>query len=209
MLVTDLTEFTKSRCKVYIDYEFAFVLYKGEIRKLKIAKNKELDDDIYNSIIGKILPERAQKRACALLADHCYTEKQLTDKLADGGYPQCVIESTLKKCKDCHYVDDGLYALRFIEQMSDIRSRHRITDDLRRKGIDKDIIEKSFLDAEDEGYRQNELIMAVELLKRKKYDPEHSDWKERQRLSGFLYRKGYTADTVRKALSLDITPDSV
>ena len=85
----------------------------------------------------------------------------------------------------------------------------RITTDLLKKGINKDIIEVAFHQAEDEGYVQNELKMALELLKRKKYDPSISDWNERSRLSGFLYRKGFSQDTVRRALSLDITIDSV
>ena len=94
MLVTDLVEFTKSRYRVFIDYEFAFVLYKGEIRKFKIKKDEEIADDIYNMIVSKLLPERAQKRACALLAERCYTEKKLSDKLSQGGYPQSVVDTT-------------------------------------------------------------------------------------------------------------------
>lgn len=43
----------------------------------------------------------------------------------------------------------------------------RITTDLLKKGINKDIIEVAFHQAEDEGYVQNELKMALELLKRK------------------------------------------
>lgn len=209
MLVTDLVEFTKSRYRVFIDYEFAFVLYKGEIRKFKIKKDEEIADDIYNMIVSKLLPERAQKRACALLADRCYTEKKLSDKLSQGGYPQSVVDITISYCKEHRYVDDSLYSLRYIEQQYIDRSRIRITTDLLNKGIKKDIIEAAFSQAEDEGYVQNELKMAFELLKRKKYDPGRSDWNERSRLSGFLYRKGFSQDTVRRALSLDITIDSV
>ena len=34
--------------------------------KFKIKKDEEIADDIYNMIVSKLLPERAQKRACAL-----------------------------------------------------------------------------------------------------------------------------------------------
>ena len=207
MLITDLTEFSRSRYKVYIDFEFAFVLYKGEIRKFKIKKNEELDDDIYNMIMERLLPERAQKRACALLADHCYTEKQLSDKLSRGLYPQEVIDSVLDSCREHRYVDDELYSLRYIEQLCSERSRMRITNDLLKKGIRKDIIENAFQRAYDDGYSQNELAMAIDILKKKNFDPDGCDFKERCRLSGFLYRKGFSQDVVRRALLLDITPD--
>ena len=42
MLVTQVTELSKSRSKVYIDQEFAFVLYKGELRLYHIKEGEEL-----------------------------------------------------------------------------------------------------------------------------------------------------------------------
>ena len=41
MIVTDIVEFDKKRKKVYIDGEFAFVLYSGELRDYDIKKDKE------------------------------------------------------------------------------------------------------------------------------------------------------------------------
>lgn len=69
MFVTDILEFTKSRYRIFLDYEFAFVLYKGELHKFGIKKDTEISDDIYNEIMGKLLPERARKRAYNLLAE--------------------------------------------------------------------------------------------------------------------------------------------
>lgn len=43
MLVTQVTELSKSRSKVYIDQEFAFVLYKGELRLYHIKRVKNSD----------------------------------------------------------------------------------------------------------------------------------------------------------------------
>ena len=209
MLVTEITEFTKSRYKVFIDYEFAFVLYKGEIHKYAIKKDTELADDIYNEIMKKLLPERAHKRAYNLLADQCYTAKQLNDKLSHGGYPQTVIDDVIRECIEQHYVDDGLFAERYIEQYSQKHSRMRIINDLKRKGIRPEIIEDAFNAAGEAGYSPDEIKIAMELLKKRKYDPEKSTWQERQKLSGFLYRKGFSGDVIRRVLLLDITLNSV
>jgi regulatory protein len=209
MLVTDILEFTKSRYRIFLDYEFAFVLYKGELHKFGIKKDTEISDDIYNEIMGKLLPERARKRAYNLLAERCYTEKQLKDKLSDGGYPQVVIESVIRECTEHKYVDDGLFAIRYIEQFSQKRSRIRISNDLKLKGISPELIDEAFSTAQSEGYSSDEISMAVELLKKKKYDPEKTSLQEKQKLSGFLYRKGFSGDTIRRALLLDITLNSV
>ena len=51
MLVTQVTELSKSRSKVYIDQEFAFVLYKGELRLYHI---KESDRTSNGRITGPL-----------------------------------------------------------------------------------------------------------------------------------------------------------
>ena len=50
-----------------------------------------------------------------------------------------------------------------------------------------------------------ELEQAVELLRKKKYDPENCDFNEKRRLMAFLARKGFTTSVIKKALSLDTT----
>ena len=47
MLVTQVTELSKSRSKVYIDQKFAFVLYKGELRLYHIKEGEELRTEDY------------------------------------------------------------------------------------------------------------------------------------------------------------------
>ena len=51
MLVTQVTELSKSRSKVYIDQEFAFVLYKGELRLYHIKESEELRPEDYRTIM--------------------------------------------------------------------------------------------------------------------------------------------------------------
>ena len=53
MLVTQVTELSKSRSKVYIDQEFAFVLYKGELRLYHIKESEELRPEDYRTIIDR------------------------------------------------------------------------------------------------------------------------------------------------------------
>jgi len=36
MVVTAIEEYTKGKFKIYLDEEFAFVLYKGELRRFKM-----------------------------------------------------------------------------------------------------------------------------------------------------------------------------
>ena len=77
MKVTRLEELSRSRSRVYIEQEFAFVLYKGELRSYHICEGEELEQSDYEEIINKVLPKRAKLRAMNLLKNREYTVKQL------------------------------------------------------------------------------------------------------------------------------------
>ena len=83
MRVTEIEELSKARSRVFIDNEFAFVLYKGELRSYHMVVGKEIDQKDYEDIVGKVLPKRAKLRAMNLLKNREYTVKQLHDKLKD------------------------------------------------------------------------------------------------------------------------------
>ena len=95
MRVTKLEELSKSRSKVFIEQEFAFVLYKGELRSYHICEGQEIAQEDYDEIVGKILPKRAKLRAMNLLKSREYTTKQLHDKLKEGCYPEDIIAQAL------------------------------------------------------------------------------------------------------------------
>ena len=79
--VTDIKEYLKNKYKIYLNDEFAFVLYKGELRSYKIKIGNELNTKDYEEIINNVLPKRAKLRCMNLLKSRDYTEAQLRKKL--------------------------------------------------------------------------------------------------------------------------------
>ena len=106
MLVTQVTELSKSRSKVYIDQEFAFVLYKGELRLYHIKEGQQLSEEDYRTIMQEVLPKRAKLRAMNLLQGREYTTAQLRTKLQQGFYPAEIIEQAIAYVAGFHYIDD-------------------------------------------------------------------------------------------------------
>ena len=51
MTVTEITEISKSRRKIWIDEEFAFVLYSGELKTYGIAQDQEMTEEAYHEIM--------------------------------------------------------------------------------------------------------------------------------------------------------------
>ena len=106
MTVTRIEELSRSRCKIYLEDSFAFVLYKGELRLYGVREQEELSEESYREIMQEVLPKRATLRCMNLLQSRPYTESKLRSKLKEGGYPQESIDSALAYVKSYHYVDD-------------------------------------------------------------------------------------------------------
>lgn len=204
MEVTQIQELSKSRSRIFVDDGFAFVLYKGELRSFHIREGSEIDQEDYETIMTRLLPKRAKLRAMNLLKSREYTVKQLHDKLESGGYPETVIEEALAYVASFHYTDDLRYAVSFISCHESTRSRRRIEQDLLGRGIDRSTLEKAWAEWEEQGGSQDEQSMIQSLLEKKHFDMENADAKERQRMYGFLMRKGFSGEQARKAVLADM-----
>lgn len=203
-VITRIEELDKKRSKIYINHEFAFVLYKGELTQYKLETEGVVEDDIYHEITQRVLPKRAKKRCLNLLQKRPYTEFKLREKLKEGYYSQEIIEDAIDYVKSFRYLDDYDYACQYIFYHKEVESRKKMEEKLAIKGISKEVLNKAFGDSyEDEDEQQElELKQARELLGKKKYDAEAVDWKEKQKIYAFLIRKGISVSIIKKAMSL-------
>lgn len=209
MIVTQMVGMSRSRYKIYVDGQFAFILYRGEVREFAIEEGKEISDACYRQIMTEFLPRRAKKRAMNLLESRDYTSGQLREKLRQGDYPDACIDEAIAYVESYGYVDDLRYARDFITYHLEDKSRTRMEQDLMRKGIARDTICAAFDELEQTGARQDEMAMIQRLLEKKKYDVRTATVQDRQRMYGFLYRKGFQGDAISRALLLDITSNSL
>lgn len=202
MTITDIVELDKKRCKIFIDGEFAFVLYKGELREYDIKSGNEISESVYESINSEVLSKRAKLRAMNLLQKKDYTEKQLRDKLQEGLYSQELIDEAIDYVKSYRYLDDERYARDYITYHMEMRSRNRILQDLTGKGISKDVI----ISIMDELYSESEEATGdieaeqINKLLIKKHFDNDMDYKDKQKIMAFLIRRGYTMDSIRRAM---------
>ena len=209
MTVTGITEVSKSRSRIEIDHQFAFVLYKGELRQYHVREGEELPEADYCTIMEEVLPKRAKLRCMNLLKSREYTTEQLKTKLRQGQYPEEIIDQALDYVASFHYIDDLRYAIDYITAHESTRSRNRIEQDLYRKGISQTTIEQAFSEWQSLGGAQDELTMIRALLEKKHYTPDTADYKEQQRIYAYLLRKGFPSSQIRQAMKTpyDVYPD--
>ncbi|MCM1186473.1 MAG: recombination regulator RecX [Lachnoclostridium sp.] len=201
MIVTQIVELSKTRSKVYIEQEPAFVLYKGELRLYHVREGEELSGEDYNRILSEVLPKRAKLRAMNLLKNREYTREELRRKLEQGYYPKQIIEEALAYVESYGYIDDLRYAVSYITYHETDKSRRQIEQHLMQKGISKDILEKAWLEWEEKGGRQDEREMIEKLLQKRHYTGETADRKEQQRTYAFLARKGFSGEAILSAMN--------
>ncbi|MCI8559524.1 MAG: regulatory protein RecX [Dorea sp.] len=193
MVVTNIEAVTKAKYKVYIDGEYAFILYKKELSRYHVAVGCEIKEAVYKKIYTEVVAKRAKLRAMHLLNDMGRTQQQLEQKLERDGYTKDIIDEAISYVKSFGYVDDENYARIFIEGRKNKKSRKEIFALLVQKGIDREVIEGVFEQYYEEDDDQNAI---AQILKKKHYDPETADRKEKQKIFGYLTRKGFRSEDI-------------
>ncbi len=196
MQVTAIVPIDKKRSKVLLDEDFAFVLYRGELKHYKIEEGHELSEETYRLIMDEVLKKRARERALYLLKDSDKTEEQIRKKLKEGYYPEEAIDSAVDFLKEYRYIDDAEYGRKYIRSYADKRSRKRIRADLIEKGLERDLIDQLF---EEEDVSEDEQIRAF--LQKKGYEYGVTSAADASKMKASLARKGYSYDAIEHAMN--------
>lgn len=197
MVVTSIEPLNKYKSKVFLDENFAFVLYKGELKKYQITEEKEITEEIFCEIINIVLVKRAKERALFILNSTDKTEAELRRKLKDNFYPETVIDCAIEYVKQYNYINDERYTKNFVERMKKKKSKKQIICDLKRKGIEKEIAEQFFCDEDQQDVEEKQILS---FLERKRYNHQGFSEKDRGKLINSLMRKGYSYDRIRNIM---------
>lgn len=194
--VTECIPLGKGRIRYHMDDGTEFVLYRGEAKKYRLGEGAELSDNEYEELLYGVVGKRAKKRALHLLEKMDRTERQLRDKLRQGGYPPVCVDLALEYVISYHYVDDYRYACNFIRCSQERMSRQQMKQKLMGKGVDREKIEQAL----EENYETDENDQIIKLLEKRNFVPGKSDQKEFQRTYQYLMRRGFHSSDVLRAM---------
>ena len=206
MTLTGIRPLPKGRGRnaIYLNDEFAFVLYKGELATYGLEEGMTVDDALYLRIMEETIFPRARKRGMNLLKTMDRTEADVRRRLSEGGYPQEAIDNAVEYLRSYHYIDDERYASEYIRCKSSSMSRRQITAKLIEKGVSKDIIERSFALYDEENGTDSdeaELELIRKLIARRcPGGTDNLDYNERQKLYSYLYGKGFSVGRIDECL---------
>lgn len=146
-------------------------------------------------------------KALKFLSYRPRSEKEVRDNLLKksfgrrSGPSESTVQLIIKKLREQKFLNDREFAKWWVEQRTIVKpmGKRLIKIELTRKGIDKELIDEVFEGIED--IVHNELEMARKLVQRKISKYKGLDrQKIYQRLGGFLSRRGFDYDTIKKSI---------
>lgn len=198
MTVTEIKPVNSKKSKVYIDEEFAFVLYKGEMRRYHLAEGQILENEVYHEIMQEVLLKRGKTRALHLLESMNRTEAQLRSKLIEGGYPLEIIELILEYVKEYQYIDDSRYVSEYLRTRGGTKSFRQMTFELQKKGISKEVVQE--IANKENSTDESETIRRW--TEKKHIEPERMSREEIWKFCQFLLRKGFRYEDIKQELKI-------
>ncbi len=201
MIITGISPWKKDRQLITLDHESAFVLYDSEVRKYALKEGEDIDSAKYADILDNVLVKRAKSRTLHLLDRFDKTERELRDKLREDMYPGEAIDAAVEAAKKGRFLDDRRFTAQYIRDKSARHSLKRIEADLRRKGIDREILSEALREFEEDQAengedREEELIL--KLIEKRCPDPAAIDHEAEQKLLYYLSGKGFEPGKCRK-----------
>lgn len=134
-----------------------------------------------------------------LLAARARSRAELTDRLLRKGLDEQVVGKLLDDLERSGLVDDADFAEQwvFFRHRDGARSRKALSLELRRKGVDEELIAEAVGQISDDGERDRAVALVRRTLARRRI-PSAGEVdacrREQRRLVGMLARKGYGAE---------------
>jgi len=141
--------------------------------------------------------ERAKWLALYYLGIKARTEAEIRKKLKEKGASEEICDKTVDFLKEYGYINDEEYTRMYIKDACNLKKHgmRRIKNDLRMRGINEHIIDNAMQDLEldfEDPLR--------ELTAKKAKGLDLSDPKHKNRLIGFLQRRGYGINDILRAV---------
>ena len=194
MKITDIRPRRKGLSAVYIDGDYALSLDTQTLLEHRIDIGREFDDEELHDLIESSNERRAKEKALWLISYRSHSKKELRDKISRTCDRQSA-EKAVERMEELGLVNDRDYAERCAQTLIFTKhmSKRGAAMELRRKGIESEIIDEVLGDIEVD---EREQIQAV--IERKY--PKIGDEKIRRRAVAALQRLGYGWDDIKAVI---------
>jgi regulatory protein len=169
------------RVNIYLDGKFAFGLARITAGWLKVGQ--ELNEEKISALQAEDANELAYQKALHFLSYHPRSSAEVRQNLTQHGIAEALVEATVNRLMRAGLVNDQEFARAWVENRNTFqpRSKSALRMELRRKGLGDEIVQPA-----------------------RKYARRLAglEWFEfRQKLGGFLARRGFSYTTLSPVIS--------
>ena len=127
------------------------------------------------------------------------SEKEIRDKLKTKSISSKTTDQCIKYFKELSLVDDRQFAQKWINyRLSKPFGINRIRLELKQKGISPEILEETLTQAQ-ENFNEFDIVLELSQRRLEKYKNIDTN-KAKQRLYGYLSRRGFSTSSIKKTL---------
>ena len=134
------------------------------------------------------------QQAFGYLSFRARTEQELRRYLTQKGHPPETVEAVLGRLRDLHYLDDGVFAVSWVEsrRRSHPRGPRLLRAELHQKGVAREVADRAIADAAGDEREQ-----ALDAARARAGAVQAADYNEfGRKLGGFLMRRGFAGEIV-------------
>jgi regulatory protein len=185
------------RVNVFINDRFSFALDTFLAERHGLRPGLPVDAAMLEELLREDGDARAYARALHFLSYRLRTRQEIEARLQRDEWPAAVIARVLVRLQNEDLVNDDSFASAWVESRSLSRPRgaRALQWELRKKGVDRETIEASLPDADQE------IENATEALRRKQREySKFDDRTRRDKCIAFLQRRGFNYAAARAAL---------
>ena len=197
MLITAAEERKKGLTALYIDGEYAVSVDSLTFAGSAFRVGAEITDEQLYELIRLSDVNRAKEKALYLIEYRPRSRKEVEDKLVPL-FGEDASQSALSRLEELGLIDDEAFARRYARQL--FENKHfpakRVSFELMKKGIDRDIIDEIIEELEPDPCEQIEIIIS------KKYARCLDDEKGRQRAINGLRAMGFSWQDIKECIDL-------
>ena len=184
------------RVNIHLDGEFAFGLARITAGWLKVGQ--ELSEEKIAALQVEDANEVAYQKALHFLSYRPRSLAEVRQNLTKHGTPEALVEDTVNRLQRAGLVNDQEFARTWVENRNTFQPRSKLAlrMELRRKGLSDEIVQPVLDEQVDEE------ALAFEAARKYARRLTGLEWFEfRQKLSGFLARRGFSYATLSPVVS--------
>lgn len=211
------------RFNIYLDGTFSFGADEDAVVDHRLIVGKEISQEDLEQILFATEVGKLMDRMYGLFSVRQRSEKEVRDYLRQLNFKrktkdqeelsEVVIEALIERLKQKDLLNDERFAVEWIHarRASKQKGINAIKSELYQKGISREIIDRTLdpgLRQDDKQYDEwgnevdnSEEALAMRALEKKVRNPQLlEDLGEKQRILGFLMRKGFSYDVARSTI---------